>query len=275
MSTTTTSSRLSISAETYRFRNLSVSASPQLPTRKATRSFSIKRRSTAPLSKLPTEMLLSIFELLPNRDLATLRGVSQHLRAVSESLLIHRLESRVKGLQFQTKELQTQYDSMYAERKPQLRHFRGFLRNLPSSHLTEVTWYTSPPAELLSVSECLCILKNGQQSVQRGSPGSWTEVKRSMSRYDFKTWFLNLPKTVESIDIQDVSVVQNIIMHDPTITYERLREVSMAGYHLLIVVAACLQFGTLAQDLKTKKTEMKKTQTRLSLNQKFLEAVQH
>jgi hypothetical protein len=46
------------------------------------------------------------------------------------------------------------------------------------------------------------------------------------------------------VPIEATLAVENIIRLDPFITYERLREVSLAGYRLLIKVAAALQVIT-------------------------------
>jgi hypothetical protein len=62
-----------------------------------------------------------------------------------------------------------------------------------------------------------------------------------MQRYDFKRWFLALDTSVESIPMPATVFVEHIIRMDPLITYERLRDVSLAGYRLLIKVAAALQ----------------------------------
>jgi hypothetical protein len=62
-----------------------------------------------------------------------------------------------------------------------------------------------------------------------------------MQKSEFKAWFLNLNSAVNDVSIEATQQVENIIRLDPFITYERLREVSLAGYRLLIKVAAVLQ----------------------------------
>lgn len=246
--------------------------SPLLPI--SIKSISLKRsvKQVSILSTLPNELIIIILSKLSNQELASIRLVNKVVGKLAETVLITRLQIIINALTVENAQLEAAYEEMYTTKKPQLRHFRGFLRNLPSTYLTEVTWYTSPPQELLSVAECLCILKNGPLSSEPGLD-KWTEIKRQISRYDFKTWFLNLRKNVENLDISNVITVQNIIMHDPTITYERLREVSIAGYHLLIVVAASLQFGTIVKDLKLKKIEMIRSQNKLSRNVRLLTAI--
>ena len=220
---------------------------------------------------LPNELLYLIFEKLSNKDLLKLRSTNKLNQSIANKILKSRLEKSVKSLTENLSALNTTYKQMYEERKPELRHFRGFLRNLPSSHLTEMTWYNTAPQEIQTVCQCLAILKNGPNQTDTGDV--WNDVKKQMSKYDFKSWFLDLKKNVESIDIANIQIVQNIIAHDPTITYERLRSLSTSGYHLLIVIAACLQFGTIAQDLKIKKSIINSEQFRLNRNIQLLNAV--
>lgn len=81
---------------------------------------------------------------------------------------------------------------------------------------------------------------------------SWIDIRRILKRSDFKLWLANLAVNVEFIDIKyvlmnscsivylyfkflsclnrDTKKVEQIIRVDPLITYERLREVSMAAY---------------------------------------------
>lgn len=47
-----------------------------------------------------------------------------------------------------------------------------------------------------------------------------------MSRYDFRTWLTNLRAGVDYVPIANVRKVERIIMLDPSITYENLRQVS-------------------------------------------------
>ncbi|KAI9329140.1 hypothetical protein DFJ73DRAFT_861050 [Zopfochytrium polystomum] len=79
---------------------------------------------------------------------------------------------------------------------------------------------------------------------------TWAAIKKQMTRFDFKNWLTNLRMGVDHIPHPAIKRVERIIMMDPSITYERMREVSTAGYKLLIVVAACLQYGSIAEELR-------------------------
>jgi hypothetical protein len=94
-----------------------------------------------------------------------------------------------------------------------------------------------------------------------------------MTRYDFKTWLTNLRVGVDYIPLSHVTKVEKIIMMDPAITYERLREVSRSGYRLLIVVAACLQYVKIAEGLRGLRREVVVLEKKLGRYQMFLEGV--
>jgi hypothetical protein len=230
------------------------------------------------INTLSVEIQFHLFEFLPSRDLAQVRGTCKSYKSISNYILKQRSHQAIVKLSQEYTHLESSFEEIHTEKKPQLNHFRGFLRAIPATYLSEASWYTNPPKELMTVCECLVILKNGQDALKAFSAENssttasdlkWAEIKRQMSRYDFKTWFVNLRKTVDAIPIDNVKQVQHIIMYDPMITYERLRDVSMTGYHLLIIVAACLQYGTIAQDLKLKQREMSKLQRQMTVLVKF------
>ncbi|KAJ1561638.1 hypothetical protein HK405_003299 [Cladochytrium tenue] len=183
------------------------------------------------------------------------------------------------------------------EKRPLLRHYKGFLRNggLGPRDLAEAVGYSVPPDELKTVCECLCILKNGApvpasppspplspepsgkssslavlaagdlhasasepaaDSIPSDStydPMTWPKIKLQMCTTDFKAWLSNLRVGVDHLSPLSVKRVERIIMLDPSITYERLRDASTAGYKVLIVVAACLQYGNISEDLRARR----------------------
>jgi hypothetical protein len=117
------------------------------------------------------------------------------------------------------------------------------------------------------------IVPSSLQSTQSSNTADWALLKKSMSKFDFKNWFIHLNTNVDSIDIQDVYRVEHIIRLDPTITYERLRDVSQIGYKLLIVVAACLQYVKIYTELEAKKRELDTFNYKLVKSNKFLQIV--
>ena len=62
-------------------------------------------------------------------------------------------------------------------------------------------------------------------------------------------------------------------MADPNITYERLREVSTAGYKMLIVVAAVLQYAGIAEELRGLKRKCVGFESSVGSTKLFVEAV--
>ncbi|KAL2916632.1 hypothetical protein HK105_203744 [Polyrhizophydium stewartii] len=180
-----------------------------------------------------------------------------------------------------TRTLATSHRSVVAVKRPLLTHYRQFLASSSSTEITEATWYTTPPAELHTVCECLCILRGAIPPPPAGVPEAgdgrvptpWPTLKRIMSRYDFKSWLASMSTSVASIDIVNARRVENIIRMDATITYERLRDVSMAGYRLLIIVAAALQSVTLLDEIATSKAELTAFEAKYDRARKFLFAV--
>ena len=62
-------------------------------------------------------------------------------------------------------------------------------------------------------------------------------------------------------------------MHDATITYERLRDVSTAGYKLLIIVAACLQYGGIKEEVRKAQAVVEAVERRRGRVVGFVEGV--
>lgn len=224
------------------------------------------------LNNLPDELLLMILQYLSNEDLLKTRSCNLHIGAVSQEILRSRTSSRMKSLNAQYVDIQLAYQEMLDEKKPRLDHFRGFLQQLPPTHIQEAAWYSVVPHELLTICECLVILKQGP--LKATDPiEKWAEIKKIMSRYDFKSWYINLRENVEDLDMENVTKVQSIIMHDPSITYERVHTVSICGYNILIAIAASLQFATICQDLRTLKDHLNLLQKSVQMSMRFLNAL--
>ena len=240
--------------------SLKFSADPSLPIVKVTDS---------KLNGLPDELLLMILNGLDSYDLLALRSVNKHLARISHEILRARIRCRVKILNAQLSDIEKTYQAMHDEKMPQLDHFKGFLMQLPATHIQEASWYTIAPKELATICECLVILKQGP--LKSTSPvEKWVEIRRIMSKYEFKNWYTNLKENVEHLSMSHVQLVQNIIMHDPTITYERAHEVSICGYQLLIAIAASLQFATINQDLHATSCLLMALERRIKRSGEFL-----
>lgn len=246
------------------------STDPMLPQSTAVSAFS--KQSGSSLNRLPDELLLIILKYLSNADLLQTRSVNMHVGGISQEILRFRTKSRMQALNSEFIEIQSTYQDMVDEKKPRLDHFRAFLQELPPTHIQEASWYTAVPHELSIICECLVILKQGP--LKTATPvEKWAEIKKIMTRYEFKSWYINLKENVEDLEMEYVTIVQNIIMHDPSITYERVHEVSICGYQILIAIAASLQFATISQDMKMVKTKMYMLKNSVQKSMKFLNAL--
>jgi hypothetical protein len=229
---------------------------PLLPTKTVTKAKTLK---SSRLNRLPDELLLMIIHHLPNGDVLNMRAVNKHIGRVAQEIIRNRTSQRVQYLAIQTNAIESSYQEMLDIKMPQLNHFKQFLNTASSSQLQELSSYNVVPLELQIVGECLVTLKQGPlQSVNQWD--KWAEIRRAVNRLDFKTWFINLRSNLDSLNTENVQIVREIIMQNPLITYERVREVSMCGYSLLILIAASLQYASISQDLKVKFSEMKLSQ---------------
>lgn len=225
---------------------------PCLPTRPT--SIKIVRNSL--LNKLADELILMIVHHLPNIDLLNLRRVNKHIGAVSQEVIRNRTSRRVQNLSIQTNSFEAAYQEIFQVKKPQLDHFSQFLNELSNTQLQELASYNAVPLELQIVGECLVSLKQGPLK-SKHQIDKWAEVKRAISRLEFRNWFINLKSHLDSLNIENVQLVREILIKNPSVTYERIRDISLCGYSLLIVIAACLQYGVISQDLKVKVSELK------------------
>ena len=203
---------------------------------------------------LPNELWMHVFSLAPSKTLQQCRLVNQEWKSMANIVLAKRLAAPLAALKEQSAALNQQYKQMLATKTPHLNHYQEFLVQAAQSDISEVIWYNTPPPELSTVCECLVRLRDPGLAVIPG-PLSWSTIKRTMSKYEFKTWFVNLRNSVKTVQMKSVTDVENIIRSDPLITYERLRDVSMAGYRLLIQIAAALQHCNIENELRVLDTE--------------------
>jgi hypothetical protein len=120
----------------------------------------------------------------------------------------------------------------------------------------------TPPSEIRQISECLVRLRgisepNISQASNRKKPNlsrdviwnnirvgyaSWNKVKVELNRSSFRTWLAELPRNIECVITHEAVNEGRKLVEDMNITYDRMRAVSIPGYHALIVVAACIQY---------------------------------
>ncbi|KAJ3155741.1 hypothetical protein HDU86_004210 [Geranomyces michiganensis] len=273
-----------------------------------------RRAKQTALPRLPTELLLVLLETMPTKQVCTMRRLSKTYATLGGLVIAKRMEEQLENLAVKDVELRGTLSAAQAEFGPHLEHYKQFLRGVMPSDLTEALWYSNPPEELRAICECLCRLKglpptpavaavrnprststtvlrsilasprpsaatlpaenDLASSISSLQPLPWSTIKKMMGRYEFKTWLLNLQTNVDSIPHNSIRIVEHIIMIDPNINYDHVRDVSLAGYRLLILVAACLQYANINGDLKAKNVAMLKVQKTLSNYRSFIEMVE-
>jgi hypothetical protein len=226
-----------------------------------------------PTVHLPQELWLAVFQFCPATALLTARSVSKLWLKISNAVLADRLRSPLVDMALKTRQAQLELKSLEVEHGPQLDHYRSFL-TIPGSteHLSEIIWYTNVAPEVQTVCECLVRLRGGI-SLPDTERMSWNDIRKIIKKSDFKLWLHCLGANVEFINISDTRKVEQIIRVDPTITYERLRDVSMAGYRLLILVAAALQFSSISDEVSSVKNKAIALETQLKFTSQFMDAI--
>ncbi|KAJ3164324.1 hypothetical protein HDU88_005422 [Geranomyces variabilis] len=250
------------------------------------------------LPRLPNELLLVLLETMPTTQICTMRRVSKTYAALGSIVIAKRIEEQLEDLAVKDVELRAALAAAQAEFGLHLDHYKQFLRGVTPSDLTEALWYSNPPEELRAICECLCRLKGlppaaaPAASLRRNAPAPasallrsaadlaslqplpWSQIKKIMGRYEFKTWLLNLQSNVDHIPHASIRVVEHIIMIDPDINYDHVRDVSLAGYRLLILVAACLQYANINEDLKGKAAAAHKVQRTIENYRSFIDTIE-
>lgn len=221
-------------------------------------------------STLPMELWALI--LRKSDSLKTTRLLNKKFNILSNDLLIAIYAPLVDELSLSYTNSLASYNQLKSIKLPHLDHYKQFLLSPTTmENLNETIWYTNAQVEVQSVCECLVRLFGAYPELESTSRVSWTDMRRVLKRSDFKLWLANLAVNVEFIEISDTKKVEQIIRVDPLITYERLREVSMAAYRLLILVAASLQHSTISHELDQANQDCKKVQKRLQNASQFLE----
>jgi hypothetical protein len=224
------------------------------------------------LNSLPDELLLMIMSTLPNADVLSMRTVNKHMGRVSQEVIRERTKKRLQSLSIESNTIENSYNDLLLNRKPQLDHFKLFLNNLSVMNIQEASSYNVVPLELQIVFECIVCLKEGPLK-STNQYEKWIETKRRLGRYNFKNWFINLNSNVDSLDMNNIIHVRNIIIQNPLINYERIFSISSCGYNILIAIGACLQYGWISHEVSTKYSEMSASRQRLTNALQFLRLI--
>lgn len=226
-------------------------------------------RRASVMDRLPNELLITVLAQFGITELLQLRGVNRRFRALAEDALLARFTEKMSYHSGHLSGLNEKLTELRNDTRPRLQHYRQFLQDTAIADVKEVCWYTTVPQELKTVCACLAVLKDGNVS----EATSWAEIKKLFGRQDFKGWYAALRENVEKIPLENLKAVERIIMYDPLITYERLREVSMIGYRILIVVAAALQFGLIHTEIRKQKVEIHTHENQLRICEYYVDCI--
>jgi len=203
-------------------------------------------------------MLLGIFEWLPPSSLTQARLCSKSTFALCNLVLYKEAKKNYLQLLEDYLPFATKYISNTLEKQQDLAHYQEFLDHINLKDLHECAWYKGSPAhEIQTVLECLVLLKGLPEDIslmEWETPSmKWSILRKIVLSHEFRHWLFNIKTNVDDIPHHYIQRVEDIIRHDATITYERVRTVSQPAYKLLIVIAAALQYGNIWKDLKTER----------------------
>ncbi|KAJ3045173.1 hypothetical protein HDU99_009874, partial [Rhizoclosmatium hyalinum] len=167
---------------------------------------------------LPNELLLLVCYNLSTPSLTTLRLTSKRMRSLANIVLRDRTRIHLKEYEDECVKLEGEHVSMENEKRPHLRHYKQFLRNVNMNDVTEAIWYTSPPEELKTVCECLCILKGLPKKKKATTAISTTTNAHSDSLTQAMTT-MSLSPTPESSELHDM-IAPAAEPHDEPISTE-------------------------------------------------------
>ena len=217
----------------------------------------------------PIEIWLNIISFCNIEAVLNLRGINRAFLEMANKILRNRLGG-VYTLKIDALSLcKSGHEQLVSSREPLLEHYREFLLPDTSEFLNELCWYATVPREVRIVVQCILRLKG------HSNANTWSEQRKILKSTDFRLWINSLPVHVNHIDIKNTRAVEYIIRNDPAITYVRLRAVSMAGYQLLIVVAACLQYSSIHDEIDLSKNALDQLARECSTRSQFMAAIEY
>lgn len=203
---------------------------------------------------LPNELWLCVLDQCSVQTIAKARTASRSFASLGARLLRIRIQPAVLVAAENAEVLQTSASEAQTAAGPLLAHYAAFMTEGAMTDLAEIAWFSAPPHELRAVCECLVRLRDHSLNLSP-APIPWLTTRKILSSYDFKLWFGAMATTVKYVPKTNALCVENIIRNDESITYVRLREVSMPGYRILIKIAAALQYLNIVYDLAIKQLE--------------------
>jgi len=229
---------------------------------------SVKDEGTQ-MMHLPNEMLLEILIWLPASELVKLRGLNRLMKQMSEVHLIKMLEKKLDSIKTLLDTAKSETEETERRKRPLLLHYQSFLR-VPTDELGELAWMRScVNVDLRTVCLVVVIMAGefdeqlptltGMTTEQLGvwiEQLDWLTIRKCLTRPSFKRWCRTMPQTFENMltngidetTLLKTDVCDNLIIAK-NLSYERMREISDAGYRLLIIAAAGLQFTHVSEEL--------------------------
>ena len=219
------------------------------------------------IPKVPNEIWVQTVQFCDLQTLLQLRRVNTLFLKMSNATLRKRLDNEFLVHLEALEKLKMQHEELVKSSAPNLEHYREFLLADMNEFVSELCYYLEVPIEVRVVAQCLLRLYGNANAK------TWAEQRKIMKSTDFRLWLNSLPVLVKEIDIKNTRAVEDLIRNDPAITYVRLRAVSMAGYRLLIVVAACLQYSSIQNEVSTSKLTLENFSQICETGTKFMGAI--
>jgi dynein heavy chain len=147
---------------------------------------------------------------------------------------------------------------------PMMEVAKEALKNLRKDDITEIRSFAKPPAQVQSLSECLCHILGAKEI-------SWKAAKGLMASSNFLNELLEFDAEENLTDrqikgVKDIVKKTNLNMND-------MRLVSQAGYGLLGWVEAVVNFYSVVKVVKPKKLTVESLLRQQKTNEKELEAI--
>jgi hypothetical protein len=109
---------------------------------------------------LPNELITLIINGLPTAQLARLRLVSRHTRSLVNRVLVKRYAPALPDLAFLHAGAEEKLHQAEEEHGADMRRYARFMATASLADISEASWYSRPPRELVVVCECLCLLSD-------------------------------------------------------------------------------------------------------------------
>ncbi|KAL7752580.1 hypothetical protein RI367_002114 [Sorochytrium milnesiophthora] len=217
--------------------------------------------SRADRVRLPNELILLIFSHLPDQALFRMRRASSSFNAMASWVLVERLERQAQEWRELARDAQQSFINIEIGTLPALSHNLRFLRQIPVRQITDLGYLKTPHNDILKITECLLRLHGSfdeSQSATRGQShkaAMWVTMKKALLSRSLRDWLCNLRHEVSGVSYASVMDAHRILerMH---VTYEHMKSINFGAYHMLVVVAAIIQFRLNHETLEKARSTM-------------------